>query len=738
MQGRFLNRYIFCHSATARFRTYVLWVAVTVWLCGCSQYSTKKLPVAYHNLNARFNAYLIARDRLREVERYQLKTYQENYNQPLPILLPLDSTKLEPVKAQLDDAIKKASLVAERHQNSKWLDNSYLLLGMARLYRQDYGNAMEVFKYVNTKGEGQDEKHEALIGLMRTYIEVGDYTNGLSVAEYLRAQPLNNANTRNYYLTKAYLHQKRQEYAVSAALLDATFPLLKKGETTARLHLIAGQMYDLVKKPEQALEHYRQVLRNRPNYEQSFYATIYSIQGGRTSNERFSRMLNDRKNNDLRDKIYYTMGLLEARNQRYPKAIEYWKKSIRETTTNTSQIPYTYQEMGKVYFENLQDYPTAKAYYDSALALLPQQSADYRVLADRKVFLDEFVEQQRIIQVEDSLQRLAQLNPAALDRKLDEAIDLKLKQQQELIAQAQTLAAQAANRPATSSDIPAEQRWVLYNPILVTQGRAEFTQKWGNRPLEDNWRRIQKETAAQALAEPAPQTGSLPNGTVPEGNTSGLTTLSESERKAQKDALYAAIPLTPEALRQSNQRLEDAYYRLGKLYKFQFNQPDQAIPTFETLLNRYPNTAVKPEVYYLLMLSNDQLNRPSSWKEKLLAEFPTSSYARQVGKTGSNGTHTASGENEAQRTYTQVYNLYKANNVTEALSRAEASMSALTGSLIEDKMALLRVILIGKVRGVEPYRQALIEFIRDYPASPLLPKVKEMQVAAEQPTAKRK
>ncbi|MGM9506895.1 tetratricopeptide repeat protein [Larkinella sp. GY13] len=737
MQGGFFNRYSISPSVADGFRLSLLWVVLTVWVSGCSQYSQKKLPVAYHNLNARYNAYLIARDRLREVERYQQKTYQENYNQPLPILLPLDSTKLEPVKAQLDDAIKKASLVAERHQNSKWLDNSYILLGTARLYRQDYGNAMEVFKYVNTKGESEDEKHEALILLMRTYVEIADYANGLNVAEYLRVQPLNKVNTRDYYLTKAYLHQKKQEYAVSAALLDATFPFLKKGETTARLHLIAGQLYDLTGKSEKAVAHYRSVLRNRPTYEQSFYATIYSIQGGRTSSERFSRMLNDRKNIDLKDKIYYTMGLLEARNERYPKAIEYWKKSIRETTTNTLQIPYTYQEMGKLYFEKLLDFPTAKAYYDSALALLPQQSADYKLLAGRKVFLDEFVAQQQTILTEDSLQKLAQMNPAALDRHLDEAIDRKLKQQQALLKQAQEIAAQASNRPATSSDIPADQRWLLYNPIMITQGKTEFTQKWGNRQLEDNWRRSQKESTAQlATVDSAPQTGTALNATGSDG--SAPVTLTAEERKAQKDVLYATIPFSPEALAQSNQRLEDAYYRLGKLYKFQFNQPDKAIPTFETLLTRYPNTSVKPEVYYLLMVSNDQLNRTSSWKDKLLAEFPTSSYARQVGKTGANGAPTATGETEAQRVYTEIYGLYKANNLSEALSRAETALGALTGSLIEDKMAVLRVILIGKVRGVEPYRQALIEFIRDYPTSSLLPKVREMQVAAEQQTAKRK
>ncbi|WP_128547739.1 type IX secretion system periplasmic lipoprotein PorW/SprE [Larkinella soli] len=700
---------------------------------GCSQYSTKKLPVAFHNLTARYNAYLIARDRIRELERYQFKKRQENYNQPLPILLPFDSTQIEPLRAQLDDAIKKASIVAERHQNSKWLDNSYLLLGKARLFQEDYANAMEVFKYVNTKGTGEDEKHEALIGLMRTYIEVGDYANGLNVAEYLRAQPLNKDNTRDYYLTKAYLHQKKGEYAVAAGLLDATFPFLKKGEPTARLHLIAGQLYDLIKKPEAAVAHYKSVLRTRPSYEQSFFATIYSIQGGRAGSERFSQMLNDRKNNDLKDKIYYTMGILEARNGRYPKAIEYWRKSVRETTTNTSQIPYTYQDMAKVYFENLHDYPRAKAYYDSALALLPQQSADYNSLLGRKRTLDEFVQYQTTIRTEDSLQKLAQLNPAALDRLLDETIDRQVKKEQEEAARMQALAAQSVKMPATSSDIPADQKWYLYNPVNITQGRAEFAQRWGNRTLEDNWRRSQKETSTQTAVADAPAQSAA---TL---NASGTdqarpTALSNDERKGRKEALYATVPLTPDAQRLSEQRLEEAYYHLGKIYKFQFNQPEEAISTFETLLTRFPTTQTKPEVYYLLWVSGEQLGRSTAWKDKLLAEFPNSSYARQIGKSSETNTNEA----QSQRTYAEIYALYKAENLTEALSRAEAAMPAVTGSLIEDKMALLRVILIGKVKGVEPYRQALNEFIRDYPASQLIPRVRDLQAAVEQPSAKRR
>jgi hypothetical protein len=47
--------------------------------------------------------------------------------------------------------------------------------------------------------------------------------------------------------------------------------------------------------------------------------------------------------------------------------------------------------------------------------------------------------------------------------------------------------------------------------------------------------------------------------------------------------------------------------------------------------------------------------------------------------------------------------------------------------MLEDKFALLRVFLIGKVRGKDSYAQAITEFIRLYPSSVYLPRLKEMQ-----------
>lgn len=762
--------FVFRHTDFAN--ALLRWVAcfgLAAGLNACSQYSNRPMSKAYHNLTAHYNAYFIAQDQLRQAEAALYKNRKENYNQVLPILLPVDSLTNAPVKPFLDEAIKKASLVAERHQNSKWLDDAYVVIGKARLLKQDLPNAIEVFKYVNTKGTDEDDKHAALVGLMRAYVESGDYANGLNVAEYLRVQPLNRDNTRDYYLTKAYLHQQKGEPAVAAAILDATFPALKKGETTARLHLIAGQLYDQLGQSQKAADHYAEVLRNRPLYDQEFYANIYLIQssdGKRGSGQSFEEMLTDRKNTDLKDKIYYTMGQIESRRNKYDRAIDFYRQSVAATTTNSNQIPYTYLEMGKLYFEKKNDFIHAQMYYDSALALLPPQSADYASISTRKKSLDEFVDYHNTIRTEDSLQQLAKLSPDALNAALAKAIKEQDKRDAAQAELARQVVEKATGRPtiagltqpgATNSELAPNDRWYLYNPVRLTQGLQDFTTVWGNRPLEDDWRRSNKD-ASRALANDnnpvnggTPANSLNPNGsgqsnplpTQPADAINGVAgtpipgVAPNDPIATRQNAMKAQLPLTPLALSQSNQRVENALYKLGKLYKFQFNQPTEAITTFEQLLTRYPNTLQKPEVYYLLFVSNEQLGRTSTWKDKLMAEYPNTSYARLAGKTA--GQTVGSGtEASALKKYADIYYLYQSGNLTEGLAQVQNALGQFTGTQIEDKFALLRIMLIGKVQGTDPYRQALAEFIRDYPASLLVPHVKELQAAAEQPTANRK
>ncbi|MBP6620047.1 MAG: hypothetical protein KA188_07315, partial [Leadbetterella sp.] len=144
-----------------------LFFFLAVFLISCSQYKNGPLSKTWHNTNAKYNALLIAREDYKIANEIILANNKETYEETLPIYRKIDSTRLDSAKLYLIDAIKKSSIIAERHSNSRHLDEAYLLLGKARLEKQEIFNALETFKYVNTTSKSSGAKTEALIWLMR-------------------------------------------------------------------------------------------------------------------------------------------------------------------------------------------------------------------------------------------------------------------------------------------------------------------------------------------------------------------------------------------------------------------------------------------------------------------------------------------------------------------------------------------------------------------------------------------
>ena len=54
----------------------------------------------------------------------------------------------------ITDCVEKASIAIQRHEGSRWEDDSYVLVGKARYYASEYADAIETFKYVNKEGRG--------------------------------------------------------------------------------------------------------------------------------------------------------------------------------------------------------------------------------------------------------------------------------------------------------------------------------------------------------------------------------------------------------------------------------------------------------------------------------------------------------------------------------------------------------------------------------------------------------
>ncbi|MCY7352450.1 MAG: tetratricopeptide repeat protein [Cytophagaceae bacterium] len=708
----------------------------------CSQYSTAPASRAYHNLTARYNAYLQAREQVQEAEKLLLRNHQENYAQPLSVLIPIDSTSALAVATQLDAALKKASLVAERHQNAKWLDDAYLIIGQIRLLKADFKNAIETFKYINTTSDDGPARQSALIGLLRAYTETEDYTSGLRVAELLRTLPLTKLQTRDYYLTKALLHQRQGQLTVASALVEEALPLMKKGEFKARTLYVQGQLYDQLNKPDQAAARYAAVLSNRPPYDMAFYADLNRLLNGtgKENEFNFARMLEDRKNADLKDQVYYAMATRELGRKNYRQAVEYLRKSAQYAAGKTDQVPFTYLKLAEISYDPLQDYEAASAYYDSTIALLPPSVPDYARIAERQKVLRDFVKQTTIVRTEDSLQRLAQMNPAALDKYLERIVLDKKKREADEIERARQIAAQANQENQMSASTNAAfgtnataGLWYFYNANAVNVGRQEFQQRWNNRLLEDNWRRSSKENT---------YTESVNSGT-PSGNAVGtgravavVSAGSRNTLKAEKDQLMSQIPFGPQALAASQQRQEEAYFQLGKLYQLNLREPQNAIRTFTTLLDKFPQTPHEPEALYLLHLLHEN-NTPevgakqTDFKQKLITKYPDSYFARLLAR-GQEGPITAGAQSEAQQLYASAYTQYGQGLHAEALAQTERGLRDYPGNALEDKFALLRVMLLGKLQGPGPYQEALTQFMQNYPASPLLTLAREMLTTATQ------
>jgi outer membrane protein assembly factor BamD (BamD/ComL family) len=709
------------------------YLTIIFLLAGCSQFSSRPGAVNFHNISARYNAYFMAEQDMLEAEFAMKNVFKEDYNQLLPILLPMDSVLSLPVKPKLLDAIKKASIVAEKHQNSKWLDNSYIILGKSRLYLGEWADGLEALRYVYANGRDENDKNDALILLMRAYIVRKDYSNALGVAEYLSQQPLSKSSVRDFYLTKAYLHQQNGEYLTSVAILEETFPFLKKSVETARIHFAAAQMYDRMGQYALANKHYRSVSKNRPSYDLGFYSAMNSLQNEVVLNPKkdlsaigFDKMLRDRKNEDLKDRVYFTMGLLAEHRKQVPEAVEYLQKSAAASKGNMQQKAYTYLQLARINYESIENFEVSKAYYDSALAILPREAPEYALVADRKRALDNFVKEYTIVAREDSLQKLAKMNPAALGNKIDAIIELREKQriEEEEKAKKALLASQNTNNQNLPNPLMNgnERRWELYDPALINQGKIDFKRTWGNRQLEDDWRRSSrpmKSVAGNSGTSALDSTTAIAATTASDGLKKGTP-----EWQSVHDKLKADIPLSDGQFAESQKKKEEALYNLGKIYRFDLKESQRGIATLERVLAEYPNTQYKDEIYYLLFLSYEDDNQAKgTWKNKLLSEYPTSTYARLISKAADTGGNAGNPIKE----YEAAYQLYHEGNYAKALENIERDLPSYKGGAMEDKFALLRVFLVGKVRGKEAYAQAITEFIRLYPLSTYLPRLKEMQ-----------
>lgn len=685
-------------------------------------------------MTAHYNAYFIGKERIKEIEQTIFDAQDWNYNKVLPIFSQFDTTTSASLKTQLDDCIQKSSLAIQRHEGSKWEDDSYILVGKARHYASEFPDAIETFKYVNTHSEDDNTRHYALTELIKTFTEFQEYNNAVAVVDYLAKEDLNNENKKRLYLNSAYLYQKKDDPDKMVRNLVRAEELLNSSDK-ARINFIIGQTYQSLNFESEAFRYYKNVLKNKPIYELEFYAKLYMARVTQLAKSNdlkkiekyFKSLLKDTKNKEYQDKIYYELAGFELKNGHIDKAIENYKLSIKNSQTNQRQKGHSYWSLGKIYYDTLKNFVLAKSYYDSTVSTMPKDEDAFEAIKNRQEILVDFVKQIVVIQKNDSLLHLATLPEdsvlAMATSIIENDIEIKKKkkekEKQAAINRARNIAKTNGENLITTAVNSAD--WYFDNPNEQSKGRNEFNRKWGERTLEDNWRRSVKSSNLIIEEEQVDAPISEATGEEEEPNV---------EAEARK--LMSDIPTSEQEKEVLLLEVEDALYNLGNIYNLRLNEDKNAIESFESLLNRFPETEYEPEVLYQLFLLYQTIDSPKSIEKgnKLKEKYPDTIFAKLV-ENPNYREESFAVSSLLKNLYKALYGKYKSGTYNEVLYSADSVLKIHPENEFSDNIALLRVLAIGQTEEDHKYQFELNNFSKSYPNSELIEYANSLEKASE-------
>lgn len=752
-------------------------VVIALITTSCSQEKTGPVAMAWHNVNSKYNAWWLAREKMKEVETTIYQGNQDNYNRILDVFPPITKTTETSITPMLTEALKKASIPIQQHKKSDWVDDCYLIVGQTRYYKtEDYDNAVYTFKYNFSKSKDPHIKQASVIWLMRTFLK-GDQMNDAFIADdWLRQQEMRSDNLLHYYEVKAWYHQKKKELKEVAFNLEKAVDLmLWPTDKKARYHFIIAQIRQRMGQDSLAFVQYNKAINCFPPYEMDFFAKTNIGQVTSVTNQKdiqkvnnyFKKLLKDEKNKEYLDKVYYEMARFELKLGNVPKSIELFQKAVKNGGTNPNIKAYSYLRLGEVHYERLKKFDIAKAYYDSTITILDTLEENYPAILKRQKNLEEFIKHYVVVEREDSLLRMAALDSNALYAKIDKMIADKEKKE-ELEAKAAKKAEREKKRMEEAGQDTVFSRsgpgfsagggasggggqggWYFFNQQALATGREAFVRKWGNRPLEDNWRRKSKEKLLAEEEAPAASSKPTQDSTnAGKGGPDGAIASKDGkpkdgaeapkEKKKQspqeKRAPYLKdLPFTDEAKLKAHEKLKVGLFELGKVYDYRLEEYPNAIKSFKRVVAEYNDYEKVPEAMYYLYIIHGKINDEAGrevWKNRLINEHPESLYAKLI----LNPNYLAEMRvinQEAEELYSLAYQQYEAERFVEATQNLNALEQRYPENDFKDKVALLKILLIGKTVDYDTYKAELIGFQEAYPKSPLKKFAGELVTIAE-------
>lgn len=717
----------------------VLFIIAVLSLASCSTKKNNVVSRGYHNLTAHYNGYFNARERVNIGAKALANSHKDRYDRTLTIFKYGDDQQAKSVFPDMDEAIKKSSIVIQRHsiyvkrkEHCRWIDENWLVIGKAQFYKHDFWTAVETFQYVAAEWKDDPSRYEALIWLSQCYLQLAKTPDAGYLLDFMNNDPKLPRNLQGLFhavYADFYLQKEEPDNAINE--LIKAIATTKKKQSRIRYTYILAQLYQQKGEHEKAFAMYQKVVKGNPDYEMAFNAKINRARSfdvnsldAASVKKQLTKMLRDSKNADYLDQIYYALAGISQKEKNDDEAVSYLNKSLDASVGNTGQKALSYLNLAQIYFRKTQ-YKMAQAYYDSTMTLLPEDYPDYADVENMKNSLSKLIKYLNVIAAEDSLQGIASLDEAAREAKIDaiitreqEAMERQKEQEefekQNEIINEQNNAFQSAGQDKQQQGNYNKQEgssWYMYNSAAISFGYSEFLKKWGTRKLEDNWRRSSRVNLSSGTDEEMEQDS------VIEDNQAYNDSIAQLKASLRKEAYLKALPVSPEKKAESDVRIIEAYYNLGIIYKEQLMNNAESAKTFETLLERFPENKYKVAVYYNLSRLYAALKdtaKSEYYKNLILEKYGDSEYAKII----RNPEYYKEKQNKTailQVFYENTYKAYQRKQYADVIERKTMSDTLFPGNKLAPKFAMLKAMAIGKTQPVEQFVAALNDIVIRYP-----------------------
>ena len=737
-------------------------ILLALAICCLMSCSTKKntgLSRTYHQMQTKYNIYHNGAISFQEGEEAIMEANKDDFSSILNLYPISNHETTTAATAQMDRTIEKCRKCIKLHSikarpkinydkkrnNPKyaaWLEqeefnnqlgNAWMMLAMAEFHKGEFLGSISTFNYITRHySNDADMVARCQLWIARAYAELGWLYEAEDVLNKVQVDNLSRKNAPLYAAVNADIMLKTKQYKEAIPFIKIAIPNEKKNMYKPRFQFVLGQLYQMLGEKTLAKQAYEKLLKMQPSNEMDFNARLRIAQLNPSNKEaikQLTQMAKLDKNKDLLDQIYGTIGHIYLAQKDTIKAIEYYNKAIESSTQNGLEKANILVIAGDLYYQQ-RDYIKASPCYKEATQILSAESEQYARIQRRSETLDELVVEYSVVQLQDSLQALAQLSPEQQRTVADSIVARLIRAEQLALEKEEQAAREAANNNGTRSVNTSNmiggaqsRNWYFYNPQLLRSGQQTFRSQWGNRTLEDNWRRLSKATTSSELAELDPsKTDSISNNTDTSTHTTTITDTHNPEYYLQQ------IPKTPAEIEQSNQLIANALYNMVYIYRDRVGDQELSDQTFQEFCRRFPQHQLLVDLYYMQYLTALKTNNTTQAEEYRLAIiqlFPNSNEAFIVSQPNYFDKLRRMSQ-EQDSLYALTYNAYCQSQFELVKTNKIYAETNYPLSPLMPRFMFLNAIATAKTEGQNAFITQLQDMVSKYPDNELAAMAKDM------------